>query len=249
MPRPTNAEGSNEYAYLVFALHAQWPEFLRLRQEFDCFKPPSTEERKPFLDAEFFRMQPINPDVPEDDLRKFIAATYGENLAPEAKRWIKFNEPLMAVYVTVALLSHALCEAVINHVIGFGLSQDGVPEVFKLLETATVVDKWAIGPKALSSSYQFPKGAGIDETLVRLTKQRNALVHYKGELKLDGHLMLEGKHLIRGTHEDRFDWIHRYFSLPFDLARFAEKSLPDYGGFTRLLRHEPIRAAPQHASS
>jgi hypothetical protein len=81
-----------------------------------------------------------------------------------------------------------------------------------------------------------------------LSRQRNALVHYKIELKVNGTKVLDGSGFRRKTFMAELGWIRRYFSLPYDLAALARKSFPK---LPLIFLHErgPIEVAPAHVGA
>ncbi|MBL8510242.1 MAG: hypothetical protein JNM52_01235, partial [Betaproteobacteria bacterium] len=168
----------------------------------------------------------LNPDAPLAELQDHadVQACGWSNPALQLHR--AFGDRVMSEYVTVAFLSHALSEALINAVLAIGLVARGSSDLFALLERADIKEKWLIGPKSISSAYEFPKAGALYETLHHLTKQRNAFVHYKIELEVKDAKVLKGSRLQRLPLAEHLRWMHRYFSLPYDLAAFVRLRLP-----------------------
>ncbi len=66
----------------------------------------------------------------------------------------------------------------------------------------------------------------MHEALIMLARQRNALVHHKIELEINGTKVLEGSGFVRRPYDEEQRWLRRYFSLPYDLADFLRRALP-----------------------
>jgi hypothetical protein len=81
-----------------------------------------------------------------------------------------------------------------------------------------------------------------------LSRQRNAFVHHKIELKIDGTRVLEGSGFERKKYDEEIRWLRRYFSLPYDLAEFVRQSIGGVVGML-LFDRKPIEVAPAHISS
>src|SRR5207249_4736296 len=102
-------------------------------------------------------------------------------------------------------------------------------ELFHVIEKAELRQKWLFGPKSFAPGYRFPRGTGIHETLTMLSRQRNSLVHQKIELEVGGARLLEGSGIERKPYDEEQRWLLRFFSLPYDLAEFARRSLSGIG--------------------
>jgi hypothetical protein len=150
-----------------------------------------------------------------------------------------FSTRFFSHYVTVALLSHALCEAVINAILAVGLTTAGSHALFPDLERKDLKEKWSVGPKSFSPSYRFDKGTSLFETLKELATRRNALGHSKIRLSVDGALVLEGSRFGRLAFHDGVAWMWRFFSLPYDLLEHANLHLRDVACYV-FLNRSPI---------
>jgi hypothetical protein len=122
------------------------------------------------------------------------------------------------------MLSHTLREAVINAVLALGLADAGAVELFDMLERFDIKKKWRIGLKSFAPKYSFPLGGDLDKTLSYLSRQRNALVHNKIELHIDDKRVLEGSGIARKPYVENIEWIKRFFSLPYDLVEYVQRS-------------------------
>lgn len=67
----------------------------------------------------------------------------------------------MSAYVAVAVLSHALAEAVINTILGIGLGKSQRADLFEMVERTDLRKKWEAVPKILAPNYTFPKNGSL----------------------------------------------------------------------------------------
>jgi hypothetical protein len=80
-----------------------------------------------------------------------------------------------------------------------------------------------------------------------LTRQRNAFVHYKVELEMDGEVKIKGSRLHRASLQEDIDRLWRFFSLPYDLVEHARKQMPNH--FLLLHDSGPIQRYKPHATT
>jgi hypothetical protein len=217
-----------DYTYIDVALKARWEPFCALVQEVEQFVARPKEDFAEYRISELARLKTLNPSSSDEDLLRLIDAQITAQANPNVQFSLKFSHRIMAEYVTVAFLAHALAEAMINAVLAIGLAKNAAPEVFSLLERADIKEKWCFGPKAFHPTYELPKGGALFQTLQQLTRERNAFVHYKIELEMDGVRTLEGSRVHRATWGSQITWLKRFFSLPYDLAAHTGKMLPDH---------------------
>jgi hypothetical protein len=244
MAQPTYSVTA-DFTYIEGALKSRWEPFHRLASEFTAFRPKTRGDYAEARLKELARLQGLNPEAPDDELLALIDGQIDAALIPGRQQATRFTDPIMAEYVTVAFLSHALCEAMINAVLAIGLAMEGAAEVFPLLERADIKEKWLCGPKAISPAYTLDKSSAIFQTLQHLTRQRNALIHYKVELEIGGEVMIQGSKLHRAPLKDDIEWIRRFFSLPFDLMDHVRRQL-DHGMFLLLPSSDPIERYLPH---
>lgn len=166
--------------------------------------------------------------------------------SPDFQFYDRFEKEHTNQFVTVILLAHALSEALINAVLAIGLADAGATELFPLLERTEFKEKWLYAPKSFARDYKFPEGSALHETLVMLTRHRNALVHLKIDLTVDGSRVLKGTEFEREQYADERQWMRRYFSLPYDLAEFARKAAAPLA-IMLLFDRKPIEVASVHA--
>lgn len=241
---------STEFTFIDSALKAQWRGFEELCVEAMRFVPKDVGDFSDHRANELLRLKKLNPQVSEDVLLKDIDFQIAANAQPWWQFYQVFNERIMSSYVTVAFLSHALSEAVINTILGIGLGKSQRSDLFEMIERTDVRKKWEVVPKILESSYAFPKNGSLHETFVHLTRERNAFVHYKIELEVGGVRQLKGSSTHSEPLPQKLDWLRRYFSLPYDLLEFARHQLPwipvsilrDADPIQRYIKH---KVAPQ----
>jgi len=239
---------SAHYTYIDQALRARWISYSALEAEMAQFVPKPVEEFRPRRDAEIERMRVLNPDKTIEDLSAFVDGQFKFITSPDWQFHERFEQGHMTEYVAVIMLAHALSEALINAVLAIGLANAGTTELFPLLEKADFKQKWLYGPKSFAPAYQFPTGTALHETLTMLSRQRNALVHLKIELTVDGKKVLEGTDFERKHYDEEQRWLRRYFSLPYDLAEFVRKSIKEVS-FMLLYDRKPIDVAPAHVGA
>lgn len=236
------------YTYIEGALRARWATFVALEAEMGAFVPEPLSAFDAARDAEVKRLSALNPHKPIQEFVEFVGKQIAFKASPQWQFREKFEDRHMADYAAVVMLSHALCEALINAVLAIGLAQKKTADLFSLIERAEFKQKWLVGPKALSENYQFPRGSGLHEALLRLTRQRNALVHHKIELEMNGTKVLEGSGFERASYAEEQHWLRRFFSLPYDLADFLRRALPG-SHILILFGSGPIARSPANSAA
>lgn len=234
-----------DYTYLDVALRSRWGPCLALSEEMAAFLPRPLSDYAEYRASEFARLRQINPEKSDELLAEFVDRQISLGFSPGMQFLNTFDGRFMTEYVTVALLSHALCEAVINAILAIGLAHSGSADLFPLLERSDVKQKWLFGPKSFAPSYKFPKGTGLYETLTYLTRQRNALVHYKIKLDMNGATLLDGSKFQRKPHAEDTRWLMRFFSLPYDLAHYAQEEISSVP-LMIFLDRRPIEPVHEH---
>lgn len=114
--------------------------------------------------------------------------------------------------ITVILLAAACVEAIANVYLMIKAS----PEQFKVLDSATFVEKWVVLPSLFLKDYSFPKEGVLYQDLKLLQERRNALLHLKERVSIEGKLKHKGTQPKRAGDEDAF--IGRCGTLPQRLA-------------------------------
>jgi len=234
-----------DYLHIDQSLKSRWQPFCELSQEIERFVPRPISDYAEERAAELTRLRGLNPQHSEESLVAFVDRQISGRAAPWWQMHARFDAQFMIEYVSVCLFAHALCEAVINTVLALGLSHAGSQDLFPLLEKADIKQKWESGPKSFTPAWRFPKGTGIGESLNRLTKLRNELIHYKATVSQGGSPVLKGSNFQRGTYKNESRWLRRFFSLPYDLADHACRLLLDQRAVVILDRH-PIERANEH---
>jgi hypothetical protein len=236
------------YTYIDSALRSRWPSFRELELEMDQFIPKPLSDFAEQGKAELERLRVLNPDSPVESLAVDVNRSIANKASYQWQFYARFDERQMSEYVTVVLLSHALCEALINAALAIGLTKAGSPELFSLVERADFKQKWTTAPKSFYPAYKFPRGTALYESLIHLARQRNSLVHHKIELTHNGTKVLDGSGFERKTYAEEMSWLRRFFSLPYDLAEFLHQHIQDVP-LMLLFERKPIERAPAHSTA
>jgi hypothetical protein len=223
---PLTFSHTAEYSYIDFTLKAQWEQFQQLSAEFTNFMPLEIADFYEERAHELARMKGLNPTLTETSLLELIDEQIIEQASIPMQLHMEFSRRIMSEYVTIAFLSHALCEAAINAILTIGLSAANSTELFSILQRSDIKEKWCVGPKSFHSPYTLPKNGSLYQTLHHLTRQRNALVHNRIEPEMRGKPVPRGWRLEYESYEAQLDWMGRFFSLPYDLAAHARKQIP-----------------------
>lgn len=237
-----------DYHFIDTALKARWMPFSDLVAELNAFVPKTVADFAEYRQEKLAYLQGLNPTSSQESLLEFIDVQIRAHSEPGTQFWLKFSDRIMAEYVTVAFLSHALAESAINAILAIGLARTGAEDVFALLERVDIKEKWLSGPKAFHPAYTLPKSGALFQTLQHLTRQRNAFVHYKVELEVRGETKLKGSRLDRAPLHTQIEWIRRFFSLPYDLASHARSQLAHDAPLI-LYDSNPIQRFASHAAT
>jgi len=233
------------YTYIDEALRAQWVTYQKLADEMKSFVPRPKEDFKPARDEEIERLRILNPQQSVEQL----AALVDRQFTIRSSEWWQFHELFdqrhASAYITVVMLSHSLCEAVINAVLAIGLASNDSAELFSLIDRADFRQKWVLGPRSFQPGYRFPTSSAMHETLTTLMRERNAIVHMKIDIEVAGNTLIEGSSFERKPYPEEQKWILRFFSLPYDLADFARRALLDIPVML-LFDRRPIVRATEH---
>ncbi|MDA2930000.1 hypothetical protein MYX84_08660 [Acidobacteria bacterium AH-259-O06] len=109
---------------------------------------------------------------------------------------------------TALLLAASCVEAVANLYLGLRAS----PGQFAILERATFLEKWTVGPTLFLEDYDLPKGGELYQDLKRVHVARNALVHLKEEVSEGGAVLHQGS--LPKSAGDEHVFLSRCRSLP-----------------------------------
>jgi len=237
---------SAEYFYLDVALKSLWQPFNELVAEMDLFVPRPLSDYEDERRKMFEQYRKLNPAPSDESLAKRVDDQITFAASDRVQFVDQFSDRFMTQYVTVALLSHALCEAAINAIMAFGLVEHGSKELFTVIEKADIKEKWCVGPKCFCPSYELQRGTALFETLNHLTKRRNALVHNKIHLHVDGKKVLEGSKFERLPFPETIRWMRRFFSLPYDLVAHAHIQIKEHFMLMIFANSPPIVMADEH---
>lgn len=235
-----------DFEHLAIALKSFWKPFEELLNEMDSFLVRPLSDFEDTIKAKAEKLQTLNPAMSEQDAYEYSKREVSSAIAPGMQFWRQFSDRLMTMYVTVTLLSHALCEAEINAVLTTGLYMHGSVELFQEIQKKDIKEKWLDGPKLFCPTYSLKKGSAVFETLHHLNKERNGWMHHKVELRAGDEKVIDGSNLRRLSHEDMVRWIKRYFSLPFDLALHALNHANDTTLTMLVFTRQPIPIADAH---
>jgi hypothetical protein len=192
----------------------------------------SEEEKSGIIEA--FRMQAKNQI-------DFLSKTENQFLTLFQTRFKNLN-------IVAILLSHSLCEALINSILSIGLTNTNKADLYSILDKVEIKKKWLIGPKAIENSYSFPKSTAMYETLDKLVKKRNSIVHFKPDVYLGNEKILNGNDYEKVDFLEGLKWLRRFFSLPYDLSNFIWNALPNHSfELTFLWNRAPIEDAHEHS--
>jgi len=233
------------YEYLNAALQAQWNAFHALEQEMLAFAPKPASAFAERRLAQIEHLKRLNPDKSVEHLSASVDRDLAFLTSDRYQYHEQFDERHMTQYVTAVMLSTALSEALINAILALGLADAEAADLFPLIEKAELKQKWLLGPKSFAPKYKFPRDRAIHETLVQLIRQRNALVHHKIELEVNGKKVLEGSPFERLPYHEELTWLRRFYSLPYDLADHARNAIPRVP-MMLLLARGPIPRAEAH---
>lgn len=235
---------STDYMYIDMALKSLWRQFNELVAEMHSFVPrPLTDfaEKRSLMLDQFKKLNPTN---------NYVEKMVNDMIELEASHRVQFanhfSDPFMIHYITVAFMSHALCEALINAILAIGLHQKGSAEIFSLIEKAEIKEKWRIGLKSICPSYELQAGTTLFQNLSHLTKHRNALVHYKVCLHSGDNKVFDGSKFERLSFQDNIRWLRKFFNLPYDLAAHAMNHIQ---ALPICIDREPITAKDPYEKS
>lgn len=207
-----------DYQCLDVALKSFWASFNELKNEMDSFVPRTLsdfdEERKIW----FEESRKLNPNHSDDEIVARVERRIKSAADAQWQFFGKFSDRFMTMYVTVTLLSQALCEAEINAILAIGLHEKGEANKFSKIEKGDIRKKWLEFPKDIASTYELKKDSGLYVTLNHLIEERNAWMHHKIELSVGEEKVLSGSSRKNESYQEMTVWMQRYFSLPYDLA-------------------------------
>lgn len=235
-----------DYEHLDEALNSYWQAYLDLKSEFEQFVPlplSAFDKEREKAEANLVR---LNPNLPKEELRRAAAEGIAANYSPKWQFFSSFANRIMTLYVTVALLSQALCEAEINAILAVGLYEAGQTEKFEKIERSSLLAKWVKHPKLICKGYELHESSGLYESLAHLIAQRNSWIHHKVELCVGNEVVVEGSSKALSTYQDHLYWIRRYFCLPYDLVNHIFGHTHQMIPSMMLYKRKPIPVADEH---
>lgn len=218
-------EYSADFKYIELALENLWKDFCFIVEEMESFVP------RPVANFEGERREMVDHYIKHNQNKSIaqLEAMVDEQIKFRASERFqfsdKFSNRFSALWVSVSLVSHTLCEAVINAILALGLCKIKCEDIFSIIEKVDIKEKWKVGPKNFCPTYCFDCSQAYWETLTHLVKDRNSLVHYKVNLKIGKREVLKGSGTERMSFEEQAKWMYRYFSLPYDLDEVATRQL------------------------
>lgn len=237
-----------DYVYIEVALKSQWNSFEAIGLEMKAFEPKVLADFAEHRLSELTRLHALNPGSSDEELLVIVDGQIRARVDSSFQFNRQFSDRVMALYVTVAFLSHALSEAAINAILAIGLATKGAADLFQMLERADIKEKWVTGPKAIYPAYELARSGALFQTLQHLTRQRNAFIHYKVELEVAGKKVLSGSNIDRPSLQSCMSWMERYFSLPYDLCDNLRLRTQGHAGAV-LIDRGPLRAFQAHLES
>lgn len=210
-----------EYKHIDVALKSFWKPFVELTNEIKSFVPQPLSAFEGERNGMSEKLQELNPLMSAEEISEFAKQRISSSYSPDWQSYYRFSDRFMTLQVTITLLSHALCEAVINSLLATGHYEQRTHATFAEIQKSDIKEKWVNGPKGFCPEYDLPKGSALYETLNHLCRQRNSWMHHKSHLHVGEEKIIEGSQLYNLPYKDAERWMRRYFSLPYDLATHA----------------------------
>jgi hypothetical protein len=217
---------SADYIYLDAALKSQWELFENIysRAAICGFFGTNEMTRHEAKLRKSARL--LNRHMSQAERDSVFRKTISELRAKKFGVEMELHTKLLSSLVSTLLLSHALCEALINSFLTIGFCSRGAPDLAAAaINNCKFLDKWTDAPKAFNESYKLNKGGSLYETLKKLTEQRNSITHYKIQLVHDNQTLSSGALFEAYAPAEAVKWINRFFSLPYDLGDHLRRSV------------------------
>lgn len=210
-----------EHWPMQIALSAHSKSFALLEREMDDFQPLPLDAFQKQAEMMWAQMRPINPHMSDEDLQHYINEQISSGFSSSWQFVNRFLERYVSERVSIIVLASAFAEALINAILAIGLVSTKKKEVFALLEKATFMEKWVIGPKIFLPNYAFAKDRHLYCNLKNLNKQRNLHIHSKLTLQDTAGLTIlngSGTSSISFAPDERAT-LRRYLDLPYALHK------------------------------
>ncbi len=149
------------------------------------------------------------------------AAWYELRVEPylEMKHQIRtlIGNRFIAEHAVIVMMSAALSEALINVSMQYLLAKSRKDHLFQLFDKWTIMEKWEFGPQLAIETYTFPKNSQTYNVLKDLVTARNAAMHYKGLLEIEGITYFKGKSFYKPNVPEQLPWLKKAANLPYAL--------------------------------
>jgi len=239
---------SADYNLIESSLKSLWRQYDELQKEVNSFVPKTLSELQieigtKLMDSFRKRM----PNQSEEEVSKAVERQLLANISPEDQFSNQFWERFSTLQVMVTIISHALCESLINTILATECYAAGKVEQFNRVEQDNLLKKWTSTLKKICPQYELSRNSPIFQTLEFMHKQRNALAHYKVSLEAGDKTILDGSGFQPFSYQEGIHWLRRFFSLPYDLAenahgRIQENATPAILAYLR----SPIPKSGEH---
>jgi hypothetical protein len=239
---------SADYNLIESSLKSLWRQYDELEKEVNSFVPKTLPELRIEIGTKLMdSFQKRMPNQSEEEIAKAVERQLLANISPEDQFSNQFWERFSTLQVMVTIISHALCESLINTILATECYAAGKVEQFNRVEQDNLLKKWTSTLKKICPQYELSRNSPIFQTLEFMHKQRNALAHYKVSLEVGDKTILDGSGFQPFSYQEGTHWLRRFFSLPYDLAenahgRIQENATPAILAYLR----SPIPKSGEH---
>lgn len=123
----------------------------------------------------------------------------------------------IAEHAVIVMMSAALAEALINVSMQYLLAKSGKAHMFPLFDKWAVMEKWEYGPQLALGTYSFSRSSQTYCILKELIAARNAAMHYKGLLEIEGVQHFKSTSMYKRSVREQLPWLKRVANLPYSL--------------------------------
>ena len=217
---------SAEYRFLESALKSHWDPFNRMMYEINTFQPlPPPEDYLDRREKMFENLLKLNPHTTKEDHIKTVEYQFIHNHPINNQISSLYSTKFMSSYVSIVIISHALCEATVNAVLLLGLADKEDAKNFEKVENKPFTQKWTVELNKIYDEYKFDSESNLYKTLYRLNEVRNKIIHHKIELTVNGETVYEGKKLDRMPFTELYLDAISFFNLPYDLIKNVQHQI------------------------
>jgi hypothetical protein len=192
----------------------------------------------------YAKMRKSNLDHSDDDLWTTVNEIFESEYSYEFQFHQTFVYKARQEFIEVALISHALCESLINEILALGLHRTGRKQGFALIEKCSVKDKWLSGPQLFAPEYKLEKGSATFSNFVALCRIRNEFSHQKITIYDTSEKEYVGDTLGRLDLKQDMRLAKKFLDVPHGLVENFRNTpnIKDCGPWFGLLsKHLPIR--------